>query len=249
MRTLKRRGANVLVVGTAGSDAACSRLLGDSEARRRRLFVLGDGAGRDPEACADLGGRDPERVGVVEVPTGGTRSTAASGAVEDGGPVGPSDRFDSDAPIEPVGPAASGSDDSVPWMRAGESDEPWRSRTAPCDLSAAARHVHVHLSRFEATGPEPSEIRLCLDPLDEFAAVTDGPAFRRFVEVVTNRLRTARGMGHYHLSAGADELIEDVRPMFDATVETRTVDAGDGVEAHQRWTLHADGLTTDWLPL
>ncbi|MFC6726068.1 hypothetical protein ACFQE1_17200, partial [Halobium palmae] len=149
-------------------------------------------------------------------------------------------------PVEPVGPAASGAE--VPWAR--DSDRPWYSRTAPYDLSTAARHVHVHLSRFETSDPEPSEIRVCLDPLDELASVTDGAAFRRFVEVVTNRVRMARGMGHYHLSAGVDDGIpDDVASLFDATVETRTVESDDGVETHQRWTLHADDVVTDWLPL
>jgi hypothetical protein len=274
LHALKRHGANVLLVGASGVDEACSRLLGSDDADRRRLFVLGDGASATPEERGARAEYDPEHVGVVDVPFGGTRGAATDRTVGGGGPEGPDGpdgpdgpatpdgpddpsgyedhdgpgepgADDRSEPVEPVGPAADPSGGPVPWAR--ESDDPWYSRTAPSDLSAAARHAHVHLSRFETADPEPSEIRVCLDPLCGFAAGPERADLRRFLEVLTNRVRMARGMGHYHLSATADDdLREAIEPLFDATVETRVTDAGD---VHQRWTLHADDVTTDWLPL
>jgi hypothetical protein len=266
LQALKRHGANVLLVGASGIDEACSRLLGSDDADRRRLFVLGDGASATPEQRGASWGYDPDRVGVVDVPFGGTRGTVTDWTVGDGGRDGP-DSPDGPAtpdspgepsgsedpggqaeavePVEPVGPDSGPSDGPVPWAR--ESDDPWYSRTGPSDLSAAARHAHVHLSRFETSDPEPSEIRVCLDPLCGFAAESEPADLRRFLEVLTNRVRMARGMGHYHLSATeSDGLREDIEPLFDATVKTRVTEAG---SVHQRWTLHADDLTTDWLPL
>ncbi|MFC4356713.1 hypothetical protein ACFO0N_01985 [Halobium salinum] len=262
LHALKRRGANVLLVGVPEVDAACGRLLGSDDEDRRRLFVLGDGATTTPASRADQWGRDPMSVGVVEVPSEGTRSAAASRPIGDGGPApdGPdegvddapdrSDAAGSDAapdaprgPVEPVGPATGPANASVPWAR--ESETPWYSRTEPGDLTAAARHVHVHLSRFEVADPEPSEVRVCLDPLDGLAAGADPAAVRRFLQVVTDRVRMSRGMAHYHLPAAADGFREDVTSLFDATVETQSIDG----DPYQRWTLHSEELKTDWLPL
>jgi hypothetical protein len=247
LHALKRRGANVLLVGSPAVDTACSRLLGSNGEDRRRLFVLGEGSTATPTERADQWNRDPTKVGVVQVPSDGTRSAATSRPIGDGGPVGPpgpdgGDDADS-APVEPVGPATGASDAPVPWAR--DSSDPWYSRTPPGDLSAAARHAHVHLSRFEVSDPKPSEIRVCFDPLDGLAADGDAGELRRFLEVMTNRVRMARGMGHYHLSPAADAFREEVAPMFDATVETQRIDE----TPHQRWTLHSEDVTTDWLPL
>lgn len=231
LEALKRRGVSLLVLSDPGSSAAiCGQLLGDDDETRRRLFVS---AGRGSNA-AEKPVPDPSHIGVVEA-TGESTRSASDGVVR---PTPNQTVLDvtGDLPV-PQTPGPIEPNESAVWY----------SRLASLDdLPGLARHIHRHLRRFEAYDPEAGEIRLGFDSLDPFVDAVDRRDLFRFLHVLTNRLRAADAMGHFHLSAAADGvLIETIRPLFDATVQVRaTVDG-----PQQRWTLRDTGHRTDWLPL
>lgn len=226
LQALKRRGSNLLVLTDPGTDRVCQRLLGSDSQLRRRLRVKTHG----DEVISD----DPNaaQFGLVEVPGNGTRTTLA-------------DAPEGHLPSEPtaiVDPQAS----SGPSPDAAEHPD-WFSRT-PADpsLVIVARHLHEHLGRFEAYDPEPGEVRLCFDSLDPFVDDVGVTRLTRFLRVVTNRMKTTKAIGHFHLSATvSEETRTALEPVFDATIETRAGASG----PQQRWTLHRTGLRTDWLQL
>ncbi|SFL01099.1 hypothetical protein SAMN04487950_1927 [Halogranum rubrum] len=233
LQSLKRRGANVLVLtdpSEAATSTVCLQLLGcESMVRRRLLVRTRDNTPLDTDF-------DPTRFGFVDVTGSATRATLTESADRpDSGDV--TDRFGTVDSVEPQTPytPASTADDMPRWF----------SRVEPnASLSTLARHVHDHLTRFETTDPKPGEIRVCVDSLDTL--VDDAPShhLRRFLQVVTSRIRAAGAIGHFHLSASPRENSPvTVDGLFDATVETRpTVDG-----TQQRWTLHGPGIQTDWL--
>jgi hypothetical protein len=231
LETLKQHGVSLLVLSDPGSSPAiCDHLLGDDTEVRRRLFVS---AGRG-DTPGDRSAPDSSRLGVVEVTGDPTRSS--SDAVARPTPNETGRDPTADLPI-PDRPGPVGPDESAAW---------YSRLTTLEDLPGLARHVNRHLRRFEAADPDPSEIRLCFDSLDPFVDTVDQRDLFRFLHVVTNRLRAADAMAHFHLSAAADAVtVRTLRPLFDATVEVRaTVDG-----PQQRWTLRDAGLRTDWLPL
>jgi hypothetical protein len=221
LENLKSRGSNLLVLsdpGVAGS--MCTHLLGDDEEVRRRLLVS---AGRGSYDDAN-GTTDPSRIGVIEA-SETVRSSAAS--------VPSASSVSVPQPVE----AGTGASDLPEWYSRLESLE---------QLPLLATQINRHIRRFETYDPQPGEIRLCFDALDPFVDATPDRDLFRFIHVVTNRLRAAGGMGHYHLSSAADPVtINTFRPLFDASIEVRaTVDG-----PQQRWTLTESGLRTDWLPV
>jgi hypothetical protein len=231
LENLKRSGVNLLVLSDPGSSPTiCDHLLGDDSEVRRRLYVS---AGRG-DTPAERPVPDPSRLGVVEATGDPTRSSSEPVAR----PTPNETVLDAtaDLPIPersgPIGPRESAV---------------WYSRLATLDdLPGLARHVHRHLQRFEAYDPDPSEVRVCFDSLDPFVDAADQRDLFRFLHVLTNRLRAADAMSHFHLSAAADAVtISTFRPLFDATVEVRATIDG----PQQRWTLRDAGLQTDWLPL
>ena len=229
LRSLKRHGANVLVLDNPSEASVCTQLLGSESVVRRRLLVRTHGAETvDRDA-------DPRRFGLVDVPSGETRTALTDSSTREETPVS-----DGTHPVEPRTPHSPASGSST-----GEPD--WYSRPpADASLPTLARHVHDHLTRFEAADPSPGEIRVCFDSLD--AVFDDEPYTRlsRFLTVVTARIRAAHAIGHFHLSTSADSLVgTELEPLFDATVETRP--SADG--ARQRWTLHGPDIRTDWLRL
>ncbi|MCG1002255.1 MULTISPECIES: hypothetical protein [Halobacterium] len=218
LAALKRDGCNVLVVSDAeGRDAACERLLGAPELDRRHVFL---------ETAADvstvLDRHSPRRtdastLGVVDAtPATGARSAAA--APQSGG---------AGAPL-------------------GEWYERVEDRT---DFAALTTAVTDAFDRVAAAADTPSEVRLCVDGLDPFFdAVRSGDTTEerlfRFLHLLTSAVREDDGMGHFHVSASADDaLLATVEPLFDATLSVETGAEG---TVRQRWRLHDSGRVTDW---
>lgn len=243
LSAMKRRGSNILVVGTCVSDAhlaACRRLLGESTGRRRLFVFTNDGCGLgrrcDPSEC------DASSVRIVDC--GATTRSAASTT-----PSSPS------SPTDSVGvPDATESDDpSAP--DATESDGPSGSsgsavsRTAAPvdDLAVLGNAIGGGIAYFEnaADGLDPAELRVCLDSLGPLVAQNDDRKLFRFLHAVTRDVRRVSGMGHYHLSVPHDdEAVAMLSPLFDAVVEVRT-----RTDHEQRWHLQDPEFTTDWLAL
>ncbi|WP_129114751.1 DUF7504 family protein [Halegenticoccus tardaugens] len=237
LRALKRSGANVLLLASSPDRAACDRLLGDDSKTRRRLVVATGGSGhgghdeRDDHRATPV--LDPRRIGFVDVVGDETRSALSEPCLDRAGVPHPP------AAVEPIGPAAASDRD--------RSTVEWYSRTAPDDgLWAIAHHVRVHLSRFDAEDPRPSEVRVCFDTLDALVERAEPLELLRFARVVAARVRASRAMGHFHLSSSVDDrLLTRLEPLFDATVETRVSDG----RRLQRWTLHEADVRTNWLLL
>ncbi len=228
LRELKRRGASVLLLGSS-SVAVCERLLGDDRERRRRLFVVTDGCRTGSHGQQD---RDPDWFGLVEVPGDDTRSTyAAAHCLDDAHHSTPT------GPIEPAGPGTSADRDHAVWF----------SRVAPdAGLATLAWHIQVHISRFEAAGSNPNEIRVCFDSLDSFADRVEHARLVRFLHAVIGRVKAAHGLVHFHLSSTTEpSLREALVPLFDIVIETRRSSSG----PQQRWTLRDDDIRTGWLPV
>lgn len=226
LRALKRSGANVLVLTDASQQGGCAQLLGADTELRRRLFVRTG----DPTPTPRYRTGDPTRFGRIDVPCSAARTTVADAEAST------PELHGVHGVVEPVGPAAG---------RTRSTGPNWYSNPGPkASLATVARHVHVHLSRFEACDPAPGEIRVCVDSLDAYVDAVPETQLRRFVSVVGNCIRQTRGIGHFHLSQSADaRRREELEALVDVTVEVRP--SADGTQ--QQWTLHESGLRTNWL--
>lgn len=228
----KQRGSNLLVVGPP-SDCAraaiCRRLLGDASAgTRRRLFVETDGTASCLTDCD--GPITPETTRVVNcpTPTRGTSAAESTPSEADGPTAG------TDTPGNPTDPEA------VP-------DDVGRRHVTEPALSTLACAVTDEITALaEQTGTlDPAELRLCFDSLTPLVADNDAVSVRRFLHAITARVRSCRGMAHYHLAAGRrDDVVADLASAFDAVIELRVDD-----RPEQRWHVSDRDLHTDWLPL
>lgn len=120
--------------------------------------------------------------------------------------------------------------------------------TAPLDdLAALGDAIDRIVEDFEhrSGGLEPAELRVCVDSLRPLLAEHGDREVFHFLHALTDRIRTARGMGHFHMPVPRDDTTARVlEPLFDAVVEVR---ARPNLE--QRWHLRSRNITTDWLPL
>lgn len=223
LRTLKRRGSNLLVVGVVSDDVhglVCRRLLGDDAVGpRRRLVVV---TGSDPPAVADRT-RRPDRPteGVRHVTYATSSRSAANGT---------------DAPNGPGEDSASGptlpEDGHVEVGRLTELGE--------------AIEAEIDDLEGEGTGFEPAELRVCFDSLTPLFDAHDREVVVRFLDPVTDRIRGARGVGHFHLPIDRDrETVRVLEPLFEVVVELR-IERG---TPQQRWHLRDADITSEWLTL
>jgi hypothetical protein len=226
----KRRGSNLLVVGPPSDrarSAICRRLLGDTSAGiRRRLFVETDGTA----SCLDEvdGPITPETTRVV------TRATPTRSA---GAAAQTADESGAATPITTDSPDVSDSADAVARRQVTEEG----LATLACAINT---EIGVFVDR--ADGLDAAEFRLCFDSLTPLVAGNDAVDVRRFLHTIAARVRSCRGMAHYHLSAGPrDDAVVDLAPAFDAVVELRI----DDDLPEQRWHIPDRELHTDWLPL
>lgn len=129
--------------------------------------------------------------------------------------------------------------------------QPPRSGIAPVhveneQLSELGIAISREIKAFEDTGREfaPSELRICFDSLSAVFADCDRDKIFRFLHVLIGRVRSVRAMAHFHLPVDYDsELVRQFAPLFDATIELRSVDG----RTQQRWHLHDEELTSNWL--
>ncbi|WP_336034720.1 DUF7504 family protein [Halobacterium yunchengense] len=222
LAALKRDGCNVLVVSdAAGRGPACERLLGAPELDRSHVFLS---TAADVSTVLDRHRprrTDASTLGVVDAtPATGTRSAAA---------VTPSG--------DATGPSLSDAGD-------------WYERVPEfADFPAVLAATTDALDRVAGTADSPGAVRLCVDGLDPFLdAVDAGEATEeglfRFLHLLTSTVRNAGGMGHFHVSAAADDdRLATLEPLFGATLRVDT--GGDGTR-RQRWRLHESGRVTDW---
>lgn len=220
LTTLKREGGNVLVVGPVSRSVHASmgrRLLGETTGDRRRLLVA-SGSDPSPEERlpADVS-RDPEHLQVLDHDP--LMRSAAS-----------ADPGDATGPFDPTGDRPGSETRQVVEGNLG-------------DLGATITET---IDTFEAIGGEsgPGELRLCLDGLDVLVAEYGRSAVFGFLHLLTERVRRAGGLAHYHLPVDPDDpLVGMLGSLFDAVVELRIPNG----HPEQRWTF--DGVTSEWLPV
>lgn len=229
LRTLKRRGSNLLVVGLTseeGRGRVCRRMLGDDTAGpRRRLLVI---TGADPEAVADRARRaqrpPPETTRYVTY-AAGCRSASAercSGEETNGG------RNETEGSNETEGTLSG------------------RRHVEGGQLTALGEVIEAEIEAIETEsgGLAPAELRVCLDSLTPLLDAHDRGAVIEFLDRVTTRIKAVHGMGHVHLPVARDwEAVEHIKEPFDAVVELR-VEQG---RTQQRWHLQDADVTSDWI--
>lgn len=116
------------------------------------------------------------------------------------------------------------------------------------DLGALGLAISEAIAEFEATGGEfsPSELRLCFDSIALLLSEHDRETAFRFLQLLTHRVRSVRGMAHYHLAATRENrAIALLEPLFDGIVELRLREG----TLLQRWSLRDSGLATRWIEL
>lgn len=99
----------------------------------------------------------------------------------------------------------------------------------------------VDAIRARGHGLEPAALRVCLGSV--------GPDSLRsrtvFLDAVLEELQGQNALGHVHVPAARDsDLVRRLEPLFDATVAVRA-----DPRPSQRWVLHDQGVTTDWIDL
>lgn len=240
LRTLKRRGSNLLVVGITpdeGYGRVCERMLGDDTAGpRRRLLVV---TGADSTGVA-------ERARHAQRPPAGTaryityaasaRSAADEQVRQDGTASARAENGDESESGEEDGRGNEGDGEAV----LPESRHVETGRLA--DLGDAIV-AEIDAIEAESEGLVPAELRLCLDSLTPLLDAHDRDALVQFLDRVTTRVKAAHGMGHVHLPVARDwDAIDELEEPFDAVVELR-VERG---RTQQRWHLQGAGVTSEW---
>jgi len=96
-------------------------------------------------------------------------------------------------------------------------------------------------------GPlEPGDLRVCLNSLLPLLDEHGDRTVFEFALLTAARVRTAGGIGHFHLPAERDAVVvRQLAPVFDAVIQLRTLDD----EPQQRWLIDDEGIRSGWLPL
>lgn len=116
------------------------------------------------------------------------------------------------------------------------------------DIGEFGRDLSRAIAEFEAAsgGLAPAELRLCFDSLTPLLSEYEPETTFQFLHLLTQRVRSVNGMGHYHLTIDRDaRTVGLLEPLFDAVIELCLEDG----DLHQRWYLRDSGLTTGWLQL
>lgn len=207
---LKRRGSNLLVVGSRMPGAhrmACRQFLGEESTEpRRRLFALANPCTPITERAPDA---EPDSDSLHVVRYAATNRSAAAARPADGPSI----------------------------------DE---TTTEHDDLGEFGRAVSRSIAEFEAasSGLSPAELRFCFDSLTPLLSEHEPETMFRFLHLLTHRVRSVDGMGHYHLTADRNtRSVALLEPLFDAVIELCLHDGS----LHQRWCLRDSDLTTGWL--
>lgn len=93
---------------------------------------------------------------------------------------------------------------------------------------------------------EHGQLRVGVDSVHSMLASTSLEKTREAIERIGHVVREHRGIGHFLLSAPADDdAVAALAPSFDAVVELRVGD----VDVEQQWRLTETGYETAWFPL
>ena len=106
----------------------------------------------------------------------------------------------------------------------GSVDGPaWAAKTVenPSDLTGIGIELSELLSGMATAAGEDEVIVVCFDSITSLLQYADLQRSFRFLHVVTGRIKTVDGIGHYHLDPEAHErqTLATLKGLFDAVVE------------------------------
>lgn len=95
-------------------------------------------------------------------------------------------------------------------------------------------------------GLEPAELRVCFDSLRPLIEEFDEEQVFKFLHILTGRIRSTSGMGHFHLQVESDDLVVGTfADLFDAVIEL----ANRNDQLVQCWHVHDRDITSGWMPV
>ena len=117
---------------------------------------------------------------------------------------------------------------SVGQGEATVDDPSWAAKTIenPSDLTGIGIELSELLSGMATAADEDEHIAVCFDSITSLLQYADLQRTFRFLHVVTGRVKTVGGVGHYHLDPEAHDTqtIATLKGLFDAVIELE----GDG---------------------
>ncbi|MFB6312215.1 MAG: hypothetical protein ABEH64_13660 [Salinirussus sp.] len=106
---------------------------------------------------------------------------------------------------------------------AGRTEGEWRVATVenPSDLTGIGIELSELLSRMAESADDDEPIVVCFDSITSLLQYADLQRTFRFLHVVTGRVKTVGGVGHFHVDpeAHSNQDIATLKGLFDAVVE------------------------------
>ncbi|MFB6187162.1 MAG: hypothetical protein ABEI86_09895 [Halobacteriaceae archaeon] len=222
LQTLKRTGANLLVVSAEPDEGQiCSQLLGDKERTRRCLFVPTTIGVNDILDRYLNQQQTKEFFGIININTNSSFRTSSDPEKQILNMSFPNAEID--------------------------SDQPWYTEIQEMtDLPAIIEAVQAHLEFFQQQKPNSSEVRFCLESIDPYVDALNEEALFRFLFLLTASIRNINGIGHHHVSTAVPyQTRKLIQPLYDATIEVKR----EADHLQQRWQLHEANIETHWMPV
>ena len=112
---------------------------------------------------------------------------------------------------------------SVGQAEANVDDPAWAVKTVenPSDLTGIGIELSELLSGMATAADDDEHIAVCFDGITSLLQYADLQRAFRFLHVVTGRVKTVGGVGHYHLDPEAHDpqTLATLKGLFDAVVE------------------------------
>jgi hypothetical protein len=104
-----------------------------------------------------------------------------------------------------------------------EGDADWRVATVenPSDLTGIGIELSELLSKIAGAAGDDEPLTACFDSITSLLQYADLQRTFRFLHVVTGRIKTVGGVGHFHIDPAAhtDQELATLKGLFDAVVE------------------------------
>jgi len=112
---------------------------------------------------------------------------------------------------------------SIGQAEASVNNPSWAVKTVenPSDLTGVGIQFSELLSGMATAADEGEQISVCFDSLTSLLQYADLQRAFRFLHVVTGRVKTVGGVGHYHLDPEAhdSQTLATLKGLFDAVIE------------------------------
>ena len=112
---------------------------------------------------------------------------------------------------------------SVGQGEAGAEDSSWAVKSVenPSDLTGVGIELSEFLSGIASAAEDDEQIAVCFNSVTSLLQYADLQRAFRFLHVVTGRVKTVGGVGHFHLDPDAHDAqtLATLKGLFDAVVE------------------------------